>query len=220
MWVVVLVPVLVPAQSAVDAAELLRRVRSVAESTKNWRAEVVETVKISGDGINLQEEVRAKIAAQAPLKMSRQNSGSDRTAMVCDGAEKFYSGDGQSYYRGEARVTPQCDLPLSKFYELDNDPASLSVIGRDHVRLADRDRECVLIRAGWKQATTNIVRTMCIDPAPALILRDVIDREDEKTGIRSVKTTTFIDFESNPAFSPDTFRFSLPPGAIEAKPPI
>jgi hypothetical protein len=106
MWIVVLVPVLVPAQSVEDAAELLRRVRSVAESTENWRAEVVETLKISGDGVNLQEEVRAKIAAQAPLKMSRQNSGSDRTTMVCDGAETFYSGDGHSYYRGEARVTP------------------------------------------------------------------------------------------------------------------
>jgi outer membrane lipoprotein-sorting protein len=78
----------------------------------------------------------------------------------------------------------------------------------------------VVIRAVLKQRTVNIVRTMCIDPSRPLILRDVIESEDERTGIRSSRTITFIDFESNPTFSPDTFRFSVPPGAVEAKPPI
>jgi len=170
--------------------------------------------------MNLQSEVRTKIAAEPPLKMSRQNSGSDRTIMICDGAETFYSGDGHNYYKGEAKVTPQCDLPLNKFYDLYSSPASVSVIGEDHVRLTDGERRCVMIRAVSKQRTVNTVRTMCIDPSRPLILRDVIEKEDEKTGIRSVTTTTFIDFESNPTFSPDTFRFSVPPGAVEAKPPI
>jgi hypothetical protein len=61
---------------------------------------------------------------------------------------------------------------------------------------------------------------MCIDPISALILRDVAESEDEKTGIRIVRTTAFISYESNPTFPPDTFRFSVPPGAVEARPPI
>jgi hypothetical protein len=61
---------------------------------------------------------------------------------------------------------------------------------------------------------------MCIDPAAALILRDVFEGNDEKTGIRMVNTTTFISYEGNPTFQPDTFRFSIPPTAVEAKPPI
>jgi outer membrane lipoprotein-sorting protein len=61
---------------------------------------------------------------------------------------------------------------------------------------------------------------MCIDPAAALILRDVAESNDENTVIRMVKTTTFISYESNPTFPPDTFSFSIPPGAVEAKPPI
>jgi outer membrane lipoprotein-sorting protein len=61
---------------------------------------------------------------------------------------------------------------------------------------------------------------MCIDPGSALILRDVAEIEDEKAHVRMVNTTVFNSFESNPTFSPDTFRFSVPPGAVEATPPI
>jgi outer membrane lipoprotein-sorting protein len=169
--------------------------------------------------MNLQNEVRTKIAVQAPLKLSRQNSGGDRTVFVCDGAKTFYSGDGHSYYLGEVTTTPQCDFPLSRFYELDNDPTSVSLVGRDHVRLGAEDRECALVRATWKQDTVNIVRTLCIDPGTALILRNSTNRDDEKTGMRMVTSTTLVDFESDPTFPPDTFRFSIPPGAVEAKPP-
>jgi outer membrane lipoprotein-sorting protein len=61
---------------------------------------------------------------------------------------------------------------------------------------------------------------MCNDPLSALILRDVAKSDDEKTGIRMVHTIAFTSYESNPTFPPDTFRFSVPPGAVEAKPPI
>ena len=218
--IVILASVPVLAQDVEDGTELLRRVRSFAEETKSWRAEVVETSLMSGSGINLQTEVRTKIAAQPPIKMSRQNSGGDRTILVCDGVNTFYSGDGHSYYKDDARVTPQCDLPLSKFYDLKDNPASISVVGRDHVLLVDGDRNCVVVRTAWKQGTVNAVRTMCIDPARLLILRDVIESDDEKSGMKLVTTTIYTSFESNPAFPPDTFRFSVPPGAVEAKPPI
>ena len=138
-----------------------------------------------------------------------------------DGTEAFYSGDGHSYYRSEASVNPDCNFPLSKFYRLENDPASAVVVGRDHVQLTDGERECVLVRAVWRHATANVVHNMCIDPASALILRDVAESEDEKTGMRMVNTTVFTSFESNPKFLPDTFKFQVPPdGVVEAKPPI
>src|SRR5258708_38787894 len=92
--------------------------------------------------------------------MSRKNSGADQTILVCDGAETFYSGDGHSDYRREPRVTPQCDFPLSKFYEFDNDPATTSVVVRDHDHLAEGDRERVLVRATLKHATGHTGRTM------------------------------------------------------------
>ena len=217
LWIFVLACVPVRAQSVEDGAELFRKARAFAEGTRSWRAEVVETLQVSGGGLNLRDETRIKIAAQHPLKMSRQNSGSDRTVLVCDGVETFYSAEGHSYHKGDARVTPQCDLPLNKFFGLDKIPASasFSVMGRDQVQFAEGERRCVLLRAAWKQGTVIAARTMCIDPARPLILRDVSEGEDERTGIKSVKTTTFSDFESSPSFPPGTFRFSIPVGAVE-----
>jgi outer membrane lipoprotein-sorting protein len=218
-WIFSLVSMQVLGQNVEDAAELLRTAAEFAENTKSWRAEVVETSQLSGRAMNLQSQVRIKIAAQPLLKMSRQNSGDDRTIMVCDGAETFYSGDGVSYYKGNASVTPQCDLPLSKFYDLAKEPTSVSVVGDDHVLFANEDRRCAVVRATWKQDAVNTVRTMCIDVVRPLVLRDVLEQEDEKTGMRSVKTTTFSNFEIDPVFPPDAFRFSIPPGAVEAKRP-
>jgi len=48
-----------------------------------------------------------------------------------------------------------------------------------------------------------------------LILRDFTDVT--KNGLHSVRTTTFTSYESNAPFSPDFFKFSIPPGAVEAK---
>ncbi len=218
IWLfIVIVPV--RAQNVEDATELLRKARAFGESTRSWRAEVVEMSKLSGPGINLQVEIRTKIAVQFPLKVSRQNSGDDRTMLVCDGTEAFYSGDGHSYYKGDAAVNYGCDLPLLKFYQPYDNPNSVSVVGEDHVRLTDGDHSCVMVSAIWKKETGSTVRTMCIDSSRPLILRDVREAENEKTGIRSITTTTFTDFESDPTFSPETFRFLIPSGAVEAKAP-
>jgi outer membrane lipoprotein-sorting protein len=219
LWVTILASMLAGAQGTDDAMALLRKAESIADTTNNWRADVVERFQTSGRGMNLQDEVHIKIAAQAQLKVRRENSDGDQTVLVCDGAKGFYSGDGHSYYRISPEVTPDCNLPLSRFYQLRKDPASVSIVGRDHVSLADGDRACEVIRAEWKLATVHIVRTMCIDPTSGLILRDVAENEDEGTGMRSVVTTTFSSYESNPTLTPDAFKFSIPPGAVEAKPP-
>ena len=70
--------------------------------------------------------------------MRRENSGDDQTILVCDGAEAFYSGDGHNYYRGEAKVNPDCSFSLNRFYNLENNPASAEVTGRDHVLFDSR----------------------------------------------------------------------------------
>ena len=201
-----------------DAAALLGKAESFASSTKNWRAEVVQASQLSGHGMDLKEELHIMIAAQTPLKMRRENSGDDPTILVCDGVDFFYSGDRHSYYKGSAKVNPDCNFPLSAFYKLRNDPASVSIVGHDHVLLANGDYTCDVVRAEWKIAATNVVRTMCIVPTSGLILRDVA--VSENANARTVATTTFTSYESDPILPPDTFKFSIPPGAKEAKSPI
>ena len=206
------------AQDTDDARALLQKAESLARSVKSWRAEIVTTSQISGNGMDLQSRVRVKIATQAPLKMRRENSGDDQTVLVCDGAESFYTGDGHNYYRNSAKANQACNFPLGSSYQLAKDAVSISSAGHDHVVLADGNHACDVVRAEWKVAAGRSVRTMCIDPISGLILRDVTEINGES--MRSVTTATFTSYEGNPKFPPDTFKFSIPPGAVEAKPPI
>lgn len=206
------------AQDINDARVLLQKAESLARSVKSWRAEIVETSRISGPGMDLRAQIRTKIAVQAPLKMRHENSGGDQTVLVCDGTETFYTGDGHSYYRSSAKANPDCIFPLSSSYQLGKDPVSAAILGHDHVVLADGNHACDVVRVEWRVVAAHVVRTMCIDPTLGLILRDVTDSDNGS--MRSVVTTIFTSYESNPTFPPDTFKFSIPPGAVEAKPPI
>jgi hypothetical protein len=219
LWIVLLAaPVL--AQNSWDATELLEKAKAFGESTKTWRAEVIEKSEFTGPNIKLKDEVHTSVAVGPLGKMSRVNSGDDRTTIICDGAEYFYSGDGLSYEKQAGR---KCDLPLIRFYEPslmssygpNSNPASVSVVGEDHVRLADGERRCVLIRIVSTRGSIHSIRTMCIDPSQPLILRDVVETEDEVRGLKLFTTTTFTSFEINPTFPPDTFRITIPPGAHE-----
>ena len=105
------------AQTDGYALFLLREVASSARTTKSWRAEGVEVLEMTGKGMNHpRSEVHFKIAVQSPLKMRRENSGDDRTLSVCDGTDKFYSGDGRSFYRSSVDVSNDCNFPLAAFY--------------------------------------------------------------------------------------------------------
>jgi hypothetical protein len=68
---------------------LFRKAESIADTANNWRADVVESFQTSGRGMNLRDEVHIKIAAQAPLKVRRENSDGDQTVLVCDGDQAF-----------------------------------------------------------------------------------------------------------------------------------
>ncbi len=68
--------------------------------------------------MNLQEEVQTKIAVQAPLKLSSQNSGDDRGIWVCDGVDAFYSGDGHSYYRKSFRLQFSAEQVLQRVLQI------------------------------------------------------------------------------------------------------
>jgi outer membrane lipoprotein-sorting protein len=202
------------AQDTNDAMAFLQKAKSKASSLKSWRAEIVETAQMSANGMDLQSKVRTKIAVQAPMKMRRENSGDDQTLLVCDGTESFYTGDGHNYYRNPVRVNQDCEFPMRSSYQLAEGLVTISLVAHDHVVLMDGSHACDVLRAEWKGA----VRTMCIDPMSGLILRDIT--EINKDGVRSTRTATFTSYEGDPTFSPDLFRFSIPPGALEAKPPI
>lgn len=224
LWWVMLLTGAIQAQRAPDATSLLQKAKSFGENTRSWRAEAVQTLQVSLPGMKIPStEVHIKLAAEAPFKMSRVNSGDDRTTMICDGTQQFYSGDGLSYYLNE--TGGQCSFPLLSFYEPslmnfigpNSNPSSVTIIGEDHVRLTDGKRRCLVVRVVSVRESEHAVRTMCIDPTRPVILRDVVDLENEAKGFRSITTTTFLSFEDRPTSNPDTFRITIPPGAYRAR---
>jgi TonB family protein len=213
------------AQADDDALVLLREVASSARNTNTWRAEGVEVAQLAGRGMNnLRDEIHFKIAVQSPLKMRRENSGDDHTQSVCDGTDRLYTGDGLSFHRFSVPVGNECKFSLADFYELDENPASATVIGDDHVRLADGLHECKVIRVERNrdvQGDTKLqsVRTMCIDQSEHLILRDSTESVDAASQMHSTRAITFTSFERDPRFRPDDFNFSIPTGTIEDQGP-
>jgi TonB family protein len=213
------------AQAGEDAFFLLREVASSARNTNTWRAEGVEIGQLTARGMNnLRDEIQFKIAVQSPLRMRRENSGDDHTQSVCDGTDRLYTGDGLSFHRNSAPVGNDCKFSLADFYKLEANPTSATVIGDDHVRLADGLHECKVIRVEWNrdaQGDTKVlsVRTMCIDPSERLVLRDSTESVDAASQVHSTRTITFTSFERNPKFRPDDFNFSIPTGTIEDQGP-
>ena len=217
---------LASAEAADDAFLLLQKVGESARMTNNWRAEVVEVHQITGQGMNLRDEVHFKIAVKGPLKMRRESTGADNAISVCDGTDKFYTGDGHGFYRTPAAVSNDCNLPLAEFYKLEDSPTSAVITGRDRVQLTEGLRECDVVRAEWTVDVNDTgrhwqaIRNMCIDTERLLILRDTLESTDSASDLHSLRTITFLSLEKNPLFTPDTFQVSLPTGAVEDQGPL
>jgi TonB family protein len=225
LGIMLLISVAASAQSEDRALQLLRLAESSAQEVKSWRAEITETGELTGKGMNLHDETHVTFAVQSPGKMLRRNSGDDVTMTVCDGNERFYSGDGHSFYRSQAAVGQGCSYSLTDYYQLEANPISVRLVGRDHVQLNGGPVECELVQAEWNRdapgvpARLHTVRTMCIDPARYLILRDHKESTDVTSDLHSVETKVLTSYESNPKFPLGTFELSVPTGTMQAEPP-
>ena len=208
------------AQAVSEGVLLLKKVEARAKSATNFRAEIIQKGQMARPGMIFQDEVRVNISSEIPLKMRRENSVGDRTLLVCDGTESFYSGDGHSYYRNPATLNSDCALPLVSLFQLGQPFDSVSIISNDHVRVSEVDRACIVVHTEWRKAATTVIRDMCIDPEWNLILRDVTVTENKTADMKISATITFISYESDPSFSPETFHFTPLPDMKEAKPPI
>ena len=225
LWLVPLLSTIGLAQTDDHAHLLLRDVITTAQATRSWRAEGVVISEMTGPDMNLRDETRFKIAAQSPLRMRQENSGSDTTLSVCDGTDMFYFTGGTSFYRSPAAVSQGCSLSLADFYKLEENPVSVTIIGRDRVQLTEGGRECEVVRAEWNRDVQvgrgqwHLVRTMCIDPVRHLIVRDIADGVQSVSGMHSMSSTNYTSLELNPNLPSSVFEFSIETGAMEDQGP-
>jgi TonB family protein len=213
------------AQGDDRARALLQDIASSARSTKSWRAEGVEINELTGDGLQLRDELRFKIAIQGPAKMRWETSGDDDTFMVCDGTDHWtYYSHGPSFHRSSVGVSP-CEPALGNFLRLTDNLIAAMQTGRDQVQFAGNPRECDLVRAEYAVPGSqeggkvrSVVRTLCIDAAQRLILRDNV--ETTVLGVRSNHTVIYSLYERDPKLSPDVFEFMVPTGTFEDEGPL
>lgn len=225
MLAIVLFLVALASAQTNDARALLQDIAASARSTKTWKAEGIETHELTGNGIQLRDEIRFKIAIQGPSKMRWETNGDDDTLMVCDGTDHWtYYSHGLSFYRNSVGVSP-CEPALGNYSQLTDGLVTAIVTGRDRVPFAGADRECDVVRAEFTvpgppeggPAARSFVRTMCVDSPRHLILRDSV--ESAGSGMRSTGTTTYSVYEREPTFSSDVFKFEVPTGTLEDEGP-
>jgi TonB family protein len=205
------------AQNDAHAQRLLDNAVAAAKAAINWSAEGSTVGVRTVNGSQIRDASNFKIAVQGrgghwkeryeitelTTKDGLRCCGSENL-QVCDGTDSWSYYPQKGWFNRDARG---CGIPLAEFAELEERPTGASVIGRDVVQLAEGARQCEVIRAQW--GTGPGVRTMCIDAARHLLLRDTFADSAGTT------TTTYARIEIHPKLSKALFEFSLPTGSYE-----
>jgi len=215
------------AQTVVNPLTLLEQIAASERGARVWHAEGVETGELTGEGMNLHTEVAFKGAFRDASHVRWETTGDNRTLMVCDGADHWtYSEPGTGFYRSPVGQSP-CRSQLPAFDDLLDNLVAVTFVGGDRTPFEGVSRDCDAVRAEYwipasksasaspgTTAGTTIIRTMCVEPARKLILRD--RRESWTTGsnTRFTRTIAFTSYERDGEIPDQAFRFEVPTGTF------
>ena len=215
--------VLCPAQTKVDPNALLEQIVAAERGTMARHAEGVETSDLTGEGMNLHTEVTFKGFFRDPSHMRWEATGDNRTLVVCDGTDHWtYSEPGTGFYRYPVEEMP-CASRLPAFDDLLDHLVSVTVTGGDHVPFEGAGRDCDVLRAEYSiprarganaAAGTTIIRTLCVDSARKLILRDRTESSAIGSSTLFVQTTAFSSYERDAEIPAEAYRFEVPTGTF------
>jgi TonB family protein len=202
---------------------LLGQIVESERGTQVRHAEGVETGDLTGEGMNLHTEVTFKAFSRDPSHVRWETTGDNRTLVVCDGTDHWtYSEPGTGFYRYPVEEMP-CASQLPAFDDLLEHLVSVSLIGGDHVPFLGVSRDCDILRAEYSipaarganaTAGTTIIRTLCVDSARKLILRDRTESSAIGSNTRFNKTIAFSLYERDVEIPADAFRFEVPTGTF------
>lgn len=215
--------VLCPAQTNPDPHALLEQIAAVERGTQVRHAEGVETGDLTGEGMNLHTEVTFKGFFRDASHVRWETTGDNRTLVVCDGTNHWtFSEPGTGFYRYPAEEMP-CVSQLPAFDDLLDHMVSVTVNGGDHVPYEGASRDCDVLRAEYSipaarganaTAGTTIIRTLWVDSARKLILRDRTESSAIGSNTRFIRTIAFGLYERDAEIPPDAFRFEVPTGTF------
>jgi TonB family protein len=212
-----------PAQTNADPHALLEQIVAAERGAQLRHAEGVETGDLTGEGMNLHTEIAFKAVFQDPSHVRWDTTGDNRTLVVCDGVNHWtYSEPGTGFYRYPVEEMP-CTSRLPAFDDLLDHLVSVTLTGGDHVPFGGASRDCDVLRAEYNipavrganaTAGTTIIRTLCVDSARKLILRDRTESSAIGSSTRFVQTIAFNLYERDAEIPADAFRFEVPTGTL------
>ncbi|MGD0500562.1 MAG: TonB family protein [Bryobacteraceae bacterium] len=217
-----------PAQTSGDAVTLLQQVAQAAQSTASWRAEgqIVTETRAEFSAVSATEPFKAFIRGQQELRY--ETSGPNATIVVSNGSTVWrYASASNSYTRqdGLRGFWPSEVLAWKAF------PAMLrnaAIVGRDQVEFDGQTAECELVRgelppSGRGNDAPSGTRTLCIDRARLLVLRDQTEYGSTPNGGATEHITRTISYsrvERNAPLEASLFEFQPPNGATERTIPV
>jgi TonB family protein len=215
--------VLCSAQTNADPHALLEQIVAAERGTQVRHAEGLETGDLTGEGMNLHTEVTFKGFFRDPSHVRWETTGDNRTLVVCDGTDHWtYSEPGTGFYRYPVEEMP-CASRLPAFDDLLDHLVSVTITGGDHVPFEGAGRDCDSLRAEYSipaargasaTAGTTIIRTLCVDSARKLILRDRTESSAIGSSTRFVQTIAFSLYERDAEIPAGAFRFEVPTGTL------
>jgi len=211
------------AQSNVNPRTLLEEVAASRRGALTWQAEGTEADELTGEGMNLHTAITFKAVFRDSSHVRWETTGDNRSLMVCDGADHWtYSEPGIGFYRNSVEAAP-CRPQLPAFDGMLDNLTSATIAGSDHVLFEGVSRDCDIVHAEYMipasrststPAGTTIIRTLCVEPARKLILRDRTESWATGSNTRFTRTITFSSYERNLEIPEETFRFEVPTGTF------
>jgi TonB family protein len=186
----------------------------------------VEIGDLTLAGSHIRDTIHFRVAVDGPSKLrseSTEESTAETDFHACDGTDQWmYHSAGASFYRS-AIAGPCGESRFSEWAKLLDNLVSAEVLGRDQVQSNGILRECQVVRGEYEvRAGTNslaaisrTVRTMCIDTAESIILRDHLEMAVPASSMHSTTTITYNVYQRDPEFSSDTFQAPVPTGTFQ-----
>ncbi len=230
------IPAAAFAQTGPDARPLLQEVADAWNGLSAYRVSGQLTnegdVPLFGSKVSLAFDVARR---SQQMRLDARSSEEWMTAfpilVMCDGGAGWvYQEKGGGYKKTDrdAFTAGYCRQgSLADFGRIADNVRSAVITGRGSARFEGRDQPCQIVEAqyrvidavtilpGMVQKIGRVRRTMCIDPARKLILRDHLEADIDAGPDRYdiVQTTTYERIELNPELPADFFEFHAPPGA-------
>jgi TonB family protein len=223
VFFLILSAALCSAQNNVAPRALLEEIATAGSQSHAWRADGTETSELTGEGMNLHTEIIFQAVFRDPLHVRWETTGDNRSLMVCDGVDHWnYAEPGTGFYRNPVEASP-CRSQLPAFDSLMDNLVSVTLAGGDRVPFEGVSRDCDNVRAeylipasGSRGAAvgTTIVRTLCVDPARRLILRDRTESWATGSNARFTQTIVFNSYQRDVEIPDDAFRFEVRTGTF------